>query len=567
MKNYERMNSEYNVIKAKKKRVAAYCRVSTDSRDQENSFESQQRYFKEYIERNPDMELVKIYADKGISGTSTKKRVEFNKMISDAKAGLIDRIVTKEVSRFARNTVDTLQITRELSDVGVSVYFVTDSIDTSEADDEFQLTIMASVAQKESQKTSKRVKWGQERRMEQGVVFGGSLLGYDVIDGVMHINEEGAAIVREVFEKYVNQEKGANTICNELREEGKKPLSGGDWNIQHIIRILRNEKYVGDLVQKKTYTPDYLSHGKKYNHGEEPFIVIKNHHEPIVSRELFDAAQARLDSRTRESSKVGHSNRYWLSGKIVCGRCGARYVARYRQNKDGTTSKYWACGEAHLHGNKKQDKAGNEIGCAMESIREVDAMTIMDCIASRLQINKDKVMNHILKDVTAVLKRKSNVSERDNIWKEVEDNKKRMGHLIDMCCRGLFTDEEFLRQKTALLDEKDALEERLRAIDTTDRTLQRGESFEKELRKHIEDALASDECKENYYRSILEKMVVNDREHIDVYLQLLSGEQRYLADTINKTAKFRGVLKKRTIDDTDIPISVSVARTRSSGME
>ena len=567
MKNYERMNSEYNVIKAKKKRVAAYCRVSTDSRDQENSFESQQRYFKEYIERNPDMELVKIYADKGISGTSTKKRVEFNKMISDAKAGLIDRIVTKEVSRFARNTVDTLQITRELSDVGVSVYFVTDSIDTSEADDEFQLTIMASVAQKESQKTSKRVKWGQERRMEQGVVFGGSLLGYDVIDGVMHINEEGAAIVREVFEKYVNQEKGANTICNELREEGKKLLSGGDWNIQHIIRILRNEKYVGDLVQKKTYTPDYLSHGKKYNHGEEPFIVIKNHHEPIVSRELFDAAQARLDSRTRESSKVGHSNRYWLSGKIVCGRCGARYVARYRQNKDGSTSKYWACGEAHLHGNKKQDKAGNEIGCAMESIREVDAMTIMDCIASRLQINKDKVMNHILKDVTAVLKRKSNVSERDNIRKEVEDNKKRMDHLIDMCCRGLITDEEFLRQKTALLDEKDALEERLRAIDTTDRTLQRGEAFEKELRKHIEDALASDECKENYYRSILEKMVVNDREHIDVYLQLLSGEQRYLADTINKTAKFRGVLKKRTIDDTDIPISVSVARTRSSGME
>lgn len=567
MKNYERMNSEYNVIKAKKKRVAAYCRVSTDSRDQENSFESQQRYFKEYIERNPDMELVKIYADKGISGTSTKKRVEFNKMISDAKAGLIDRIVTKEVSRFARNTVDTLQITRELSDVGVSVYFVTDSIDTSEADDEFQLTIMASVAQKESQKTSKRVKWGQERRMEQGVVFGGSLLGYDVIDGVMHINEEGAAIVREVFEKYVNQEKGANTICNELREEGKKPLSGGDWNIQHIIRILRNEKYVGDLVQKKTYTPDYLSHGKKYNHGEEPFIVIKNHHEPIVSRELFDAAQARLDSRTRESSKVGHSNRYWLSGKIVCGRCGERYVARYRQNKDGSTSKYWACGEAHLHGNKKQDKAGNEIGCSMESIREVDAMTIMDCVASRLQINKDKVMNHILKDVTAVLKRKSNVSERDNIREEVEDNKKRTDHLIDMCCRGLITDEEFLRQKTALLDEKDALEERLRAIDTTDRTLQRGEAFEKELRKHIEDALASDECKENYYRSILEKMVVNDREHIDVYLQLLSGEQRYLADTINKTAKFRGVLKKRTIDDTDIPISVRVARMRSSGME
>lgn len=567
MKNYERMNSEYNSIRAKKKRVAAYCRVSTDSRDQANSFESQQRYFKEYIERNPDMELVKIYADKGISGTSTKKRVEFNRMIADAKARLMDRIVTKEVSRFARNTVDTLQITRELSAAGVSVFFMNDNIDTSDSDDEFRLTIMASIAQQESKKTSSRVKWGQTRRMEQGVVFGGSLLGYDVVDGVMSINEEGAAIVREIFDKYVNQEKGANTIANELREEGKKPLSGGDWNIQHIIRILRNEKYVGDLVQKKTYTPDFLTHEKKANHGEEEFIIRKDHHEPIVSRELFDATQARLDSRSRESSKVGHSNRYCFSGKIVCGRCGTNYVARYRDNKDSSTSKYWACGEAHLHGSRKTDKAGNEIGCAMESIREEDAMTVMDCVASRLQIDREKVIDRVVKDVTAVLKKKSSASEKDGVCKETEDNKRRMDHLIDMCCRGLITDEEFLRQKNILLDEKDALEERLRVIETTDRTMQRGEAFLKELRTHIEDALASDECKEIYYRSILEKMVVNDREHIDVYLQLLSGEQRFLADTINKSVKFGGILQKRTTGNTDVPISVSVARMRSSGME
>ncbi len=567
MKNYERLHSEYNSIKAKKKHVAAYCRVSTDSRDQANSFESQQRYFKEYIERNPDMELVKVYADKGISGTSTKKRVEFNRMIADAKAGLIDRIVTKEVSRFARNTVDTLQITRELSAAGVSVFFMNDNIDTSDSDDEFRLTIMASIAQQESKKTSSRVKWGQTRRMEQGVVFGGSLLGYDVVDGIMHINEEGAAIVSEIFDKYVNQEKGANTIANELREEGKKPLSGGDWNIQHIIRILRNEKYVGDLVQKKTYTPDFLTHEKKANHGEEEFVILKNHHEPIVSRELFDAAQARLDSRSRESSKVGHSNRYCFSGKIVCGRCGTNYVARYRDNKDGSTSKYWACGEAHLHGNKKTDKAGNEIGCSMESIREADAMMIMGQVTDRLQVNKDKVIDHVLQDVTAVLKSKSDSTERDSVVKEIEENKKQVNRLIDMCCRGLITDEEFLRQKTTLLDGKDALTERLHAIETVDRTMQRREEFLKELRKHVEDALASDECKENYYRSILEKMVVNDREHIDVYLQLLSGEQRYLAKTINKSVKFRGALQNRTTGNTDVPMSVSVARTRSSGME
>ena len=159
------------------KRVAAYCRVSTDKDDQANSFESQQRYFREYIERHPDMELQEIYADEGISGTSTRKRKRFNAMIRAAKEGKIDLIVTKGVSRFARNTVDTLQYTRELKAIGIGVFFMNDGINTLEPDAELRLSIMASIAQEESRKTSSRVKWGQTRRMEQGVVFGGSLLG------------------------------------------------------------------------------------------------------------------------------------------------------------------------------------------------------------------------------------------------------------------------------------------------------------------------------------------------------------------------------------------------------
>ena len=151
--------------------------------------------------------------------------------------------------------------------------------------------------------------------------------------------------------------------------------------------------------------------------------------------------------------------------------------------------------------------------------------------------------------------------------KDMEKNKKQMNNLINLCCREMITEEDFLQQKDTFMKERNALEERLHAIETTDRTMQRREAFLKELRKHVEDALASDECKEHYYHSILEKMVVNDREHIDVYLQLLSGEQRYLAKTINKSVKFRGILQKRTTGNTDVPISVSVARTRSSGME
>ncbi len=161
-------------------KVGAYCRVSTDKDDQANSFESQQTYFREYINRNPEWELVQIFADEGISGTDTKRRNEFNRMIRLAKAGEVDLIITKEVSRFARNTVDTLQYTRDLKKIGVYVLFMNDNINTKDPDAELRLTIMASIAQEESRKTSERVKWGQKRRMEQGVVFGRDMLGYDV---------------------------------------------------------------------------------------------------------------------------------------------------------------------------------------------------------------------------------------------------------------------------------------------------------------------------------------------------------------------------------------------------
>ena len=183
-------------------KVASYCRVSTDKDDQANSFESQQRYFKEYIDRQPDWELYEIYADKGITGTSTKKRVKFNQMINDAHMGKFNIIITKEVSRFSRNILDTISYTRELKALGVYVIFLNDGIATSDADAELKLSIMGSLAQEESRKTSARVKWGQARRMEQGVVFGRSMLGYDVKDGKMTVNPEGAEIVKLIFHKY-----------------------------------------------------------------------------------------------------------------------------------------------------------------------------------------------------------------------------------------------------------------------------------------------------------------------------------------------------------------------------
>ena len=293
---YERMNLERRNRDSVKK-VAAYCRVSTDREDQANSFENQCAFFRRYIEANPCWELYDIFADEGTSGTNTKKRREFQRMIHNALEGKIDLIITKEISRFARNTLDSIYYTRELKAHGVGVIFMSDNINTLDPDAELRLAILSSIAQEESRKTSERVKWGQKRRMEQGVVFGRSMLGYDVRGGRMYLNEEGAGTVRLIYQKFVREGKGTHTIARELKQEGIAPMRGKEWQNSVILRILRNEKYCGDLVQKKTYTPDYLTHEKKYNRGQEEFIILRDHHEPIVSRELFEEANRMLDER------------------------------------------------------------------------------------------------------------------------------------------------------------------------------------------------------------------------------------------------------------------------------
>lgn len=298
-------------------KIAAYCRVSTDKEDQANSFESQQRFFYEYITGHPDWSLFEIYADEGITGTSVKKRTAFQRMMRDAEHRCFDLIVTKEISRFARNTLDSIYYTRKLKSLGVGVLFLNDNLNTLQEDSELILAIKSTIAQEESRATSSRVKWGQTRRMEQGVVFGRSLLGYDVVGGKMIVNPEGAAIVRLIFHKYVTEQKGSTTIARELERAGIPTLTGSTrWRSSVILKILRNEKYCGDLKQKKTITPDYLTHRKKYNHGEEAFVFLKDHHEPIVSREVWEQAQRELQRRNvKEDPKTGHGNRYPTVGK------------------------------------------------------------------------------------------------------------------------------------------------------------------------------------------------------------------------------------------------------------
>ena len=369
-------------------RVAGYCRVSTDREDQRNSFAAQQRYFREYIERQPDWELYEIYADEGISGTSTRRRSRFLRMIADAAEHKFQLILTKEVSRFSRNLLDTIRYTRELKQLGVGVLFLNDGIHTLEPDAELRLSIMASVAQEESRRTSERIRWGQTRQMESGVVFGHSLLGYTVKDGILTVEPEGAAIVRRIFHMYGIEKKGTSVIAAELEAAGLCTSSGNPkWSAGHLLKILRNEKYTGDLIQKKTITPDYLTHEKKRNRGEEETIVLRDHHEAIIDRELWETVQRELTRQSRKTEPSLSSVKHPFSGKIRCGKCGAYFISRLKYRKDGSSYRRWRC-------------AGN---CGIgHLLRNDTAEELVSSVLASLPLDRGKITENIVSLVKAV---------------------------------------------------------------------------------------------------------------------------------------------------------------------
>lgn len=328
---------------AARKRVAAYARVSTDTEEQLSSYEAQVDHYTRYIQSNPEWEFVEVYADEGISATSTKKRKEFNRMIADALDGKIDLIITKSVSRFARNTVDTLTTVRQLKEKGVEVFFEKENIYTLDSKGELLITIMSSLAQEESRSISENVTWGQRKRFADGKV---SLpykrfLGYEKGEGeVPKIVEDQAKIVRLIYKLFL--EGGTPTsIAKQLTSQGIPTPSGKHkWQNTTVESILTNEKYKGDAILQKSYTVDFLTKKVKVNEGEVPQYYVENSHPAIVSPEVFDLVQQEVKRR----KTIGYtSNATCFSNKILCGDCGGFYGSKVWHS----TSKYrrtiWQC--------------------------------------------------------------------------------------------------------------------------------------------------------------------------------------------------------------------------------
>ena len=508
-------------------RVAAYCRVSTDKEDQANSFESQQRYFREWIDRNPEWMLQEIYADEGISGTSTKKRTQFNRMIRAAREGKIDLIITKEVSRFARNTVDTLEYTRELRKRGIGVLFLNDGINTMDADGELRLTIMSSIAQNESRMTSERVKWGQKRCMERGVVFGGSLLGYDVVGGKIEINPEGAKTVRLIFHKYLNERKGSGTIAKELREAGIASSRGNlKWTAPTVLKILKNEKYCGDLVQQKTYTPDYLSHEKKYNRGQQDFVILRNHHEPIIDRETWEAVQREMARRnTGDRRKSGHGNRYPLSGKLKCAQCGTGFVSRTKKNRSGEPYKIWRCGKAATEGKLHTDARGELMGCDVgRQIRDHAAMDILRRTVDDVELDRAAVIQNLTQIVESVLNDSGDDVGRElrrlkqTLEEEKEKKQKTLEAFLDQTISRAdfdFMNERCDRKIAQIQVDIAGIEKRRKS------NAQTRAGVKKDVREAIGSIVNGERRSDDFYGRLLDHMTIHSDGRVEVSLKLL----------------------------------------------
>ena len=541
--------------RSRKKRVCAYARVSTDKDDQANSYESQCKYFTEYIQQHNDWDFAGIYADEGITGTSTKKRENFRRMIIDAENGLIDLILTKEVSRFARNTVDTLTFTRELKKRGIYVIFLNDNINTQDNDGELRLSIMATIAQDESRKTSERVKWGQKRRMEQGVVFGRDMLGYAVRGGKLYLNEDEAEIVRLIFHKFTDEGKGTHVIARELREAGIRPMRVKEWSNTVILRLLRNEKYVGDLCQKKTYTPDYLSHEKRYNRGAEEKVYIRDHHPEIaiIDRDLWDRTQAELERRSPSPEvKAKHSNRYWCSGKLWCGECGGRFISRSKILLAGGSYKAWRCWEASKHGTPKKDPYGNPVGCVGKSINDRTLRVLTTYAVNLITTNKEHIKRDLMQSIKKVMLMPQKTVDKHRLETEIENLRKKKIKIIDLAADGIISAADMKAQNEVYTAQIADLTNRLTEAENAN-TIQLSEAKRlEEYMKRIDTLLDVDPDDDNTLKETLEKAVVYNDGIIDIYLNYVPFGIRLWYKTSGKLDFFTVEVTKFAIANSDV---------------
>ena len=376
--------------KQQKRRVAAYARVSTDSEEQLTSYEAQVDYYTKFIQKNENWEFVKVYTDEGISATNIKHRDGFNEMVKDALAGKIDLIITKSVSRFARNTVDSLVTVRELKAHNVEVYFEKENIYTFDGKGELLITIMSSLAQEESRSISENVTWGQRKRFADGklIMSFGNFLGYKRgEDGQPEIVEKEAKIVRLIYKMFL-EGKTPTYIAKYLTEQNiPTPRDKNIWRSTTVESILKNEKYKGAALLQKTFTTDFLTKKKKINEGEIPQYYVEDSHPAIVSKEVYSLVQQEFEKRKNSKNYMTTSSCF--SGKIFCGNCGGLYGSKVWHSNSKYRRTIWQC----------NNKFKNADKCKTPNLTETELKSAFVKVFNEIIDNREEIIGFIEKTI------------------------------------------------------------------------------------------------------------------------------------------------------------------------
>ena len=442
-------------------RVTFYARVSTDKDEQLNSLENQVQYYTELIQSKPNWTYIPGYIDEGISGTSTRKRDSFLRMISDAKAGRFDFIITKEISRFSRSTLDSIQYTQELLEHDVGVLFQNDNINTLDSDSEFRLVVMAGVAQDEVRKLSERLKFGFRQAIKNGHVLGNDKLwGYDKKDCVLTINEAEAKVVRRIFHLYANEQMGIRRISQQLYDEGFTSRKGNAFNVLTIRHILENPKYKGWYCANKSQTVDYRSKRKIFL-DESEWVMYPDPSIPaIVSEELWDRANALYKQRSAQmmshQSAAEFHNRYPYSGKIICEEHGTSFHRQVLKSSKGE-KEVWQC---RVYRNR------GRAACSAPQMRTSELDQIMAQIFNQLAQDKSAIVDAVMKVIQAVPNEHDYRQNAGRIEAELSAIYAKKDRLLEMSIEGALSTAEFKQRNDAFNQQIHELEGQMEVLKT-----------------------------------------------------------------------------------------------------
>ena len=502
-------------------RVTFYARVSTDMDAQLNSLENQVQYYTEFIRSKRNWIFVPGYIDEGISGGTTKKRDDFNRMIADAKAGCFDFIITKEISRFSRSTLDSIQYTQLLLDYNVGVFFQNDNINTLDSDSEFRLVVMAGVAQDEIRKLSERIKFGFRQSIKNGRVLGNDkLYGYDKKDCVMTINEAEAEIVRIIFDLYANQGLGIRKLSQRLYEMGYTSREGNEFNQLTIRHMLENPKYKGWYCGNKTQSLDYRTKKKAFL-DESEWVMYPDPTIPaIVSEELWDRANAIYKERSRQMKEhangASYHNRYPYSGKIYCEEHGTTYHRHVLENKNGKTEA-WHC---------KVYRAKGRAGCSAPKLRSEELNQIMADIFTQMMKDKNTIIDAVLTVLQSVPQEVDYTKAKQRVEEEMVQIKAKKDRLLELSMADALTVMEFKSRNEAFNQQLRNLETQLATIQIEEERRKNAALDLGKIRAALDRELSfTDGINSNLVATILEKIIVKKEStkeeiHLDIYLKL-----------------------------------------------